>query len=237
MAAASHTKDLEGHSDGSIREVLLARLKERYQLSTFSLSMLSSKLDRVFEEAERIDSSKADDTKPQSQYRILRRFLYNIAAKHRATCSPTQVGCPEILPDLRSIPLWFPLGSKEVKASDTDWLQGLRDAYPAIKREFEAVYSSKSGFQEYRAPSWSDGTDKHADGSKRGSSSGQWNVFYLDLHGVSDFVEENRKRCPHTWSVLSKVVPRGYGHALFSVLAPDTHIAPHHGPSNKKLRI
>lgn len=35
---------------------------------------------------------------------------------------------------------------------------------------------------------------------------------------------------------MSRVVSRNYEHVFFSALAPATHVRPHHGPTNKKLR-
>lgn len=59
----------------------------------------------------------------------------------------------------------------------------------------------------------------------------------LPTHATSqvDF-GENRKLCPKTCALLDSV-PRAYEHAFFSALTPGTHIVPHHGPTNKKLRI
>jgi len=48
---------------------------------------------------------------------------------------------------------------------------------------------------------------------------------------------ENREKCPVTTSIIEDVLPRHYGHAFFSAVNPDTHIIPHHGPTNKKLRF
>ena len=36
---------------------------------------------------------------------------------------------------------------------------------------------------------------------------------------------------------LFERIPGAYGHAFFSALAPGTHVTPHHGPTNKKLRL
>lgn len=35
---------------------------------------------------------------------------------------------------------------------------------------------------------------------------------------------------------LCRSIPHQYNHALFSALAPDTHVSAHYGPTNKKLR-
>jgi aspartate beta-hydroxylase len=73
---------------------------------------------------------------------------------------------------------------------------------------------------------------------ERATDAGAWNVCYLQLHGAgaAEGVGAALARCPATAALLA-AVPRGYGHAFFSVLAPGTHITPHCGPSNKKLRV
>ena len=63
---------------------------------------------------------------------------------------------------------------------------------------------------------------------------GEWNVYYLHLHNL-DF-EENRARCPVTTSLIDSIKTQ-YHHAFFSALAPGTHVLPHNGPTNKKLRV
>ena len=86
-----------------------------------------------------------------------------------------------------------------------------------------------------------------------GTSKGHWDVMYLYLHQM-DF-QENRSRCPaicefieqlgtdpsvplHEETVDKDVLfPRHYHHAFVSAMAPETHIAAHHGPMNLKLRV
>ena len=65
------------------------------------------------------------------------------------------------------------------------------------------------------------------------TASGAWNVAYLHLHGL-DFAD-TLARCPVTASLIAQI-PRHYSHAFFSALAPQTHITPHFGSTNKKLR-
>lgn len=45
----------------------------------------------------------------------------------------------------------------------------------------------------------------------------------------------NKSRCPKTVEILESI-PGIYGHSFFSSLAPNSHITPHNGPTNKKLR-
>ncbi len=66
-----------------------------------------------------------------------------------------------------------------------------------------------------------------------GTDRGDWNVYYLQLHNAD--YEANRARCPVTAEVLG-AIPRSYQHSFFSAVAPGTHITPHTGPTNKKLR-
>ena len=90
--------------------------------------------------------------------------------------------------------------------------------------------AARSGFQPYRAPAWA--SKRRADDGIGSVSheGGNWNVLYLELHNI-DF-STNRERCPVTSALMSKI-PRAYGHAFFSAMAPGTHITPHHGPTNK----
>ena len=48
--------------------------------------------------------------------------------------------------------------------------------------------------------------------------------------------QHNVDACPITVHAV-KSVPRQYDHCFFSALAPNTAVTPHHGPTNKKLRI
>ena len=42
--------------------------------------------------------------------------------------------------------------------------------------------------------------------------------------------------CPQTLQIL-RDIPRIYRHSMFSAITPGTHIIPHTGPTNKKLRV
>jgi aspartate beta-hydroxylase len=66
-----------------------------------------------------------------------------------------------------------------------------------------------------------------------GTDRGDWNVYYLDLHNTDN--AENQSRCPVTCEVL-RGIPGAYHHSFFSAVAAGTHITPHTGPTNKKLR-
>ena len=63
---------------------------------------------------------------------------------------------------------------------------------------------------------------------------GDWSVHYLSLEG-SDTAAQ-RAQTPLT-ARLVDAIPRTTGHAFLSVLAPGTHILPHCGPCNYRLRL
>ncbi|CAH1801917.1 unnamed protein product [Owenia fusiformis] len=67
---------------------------------------------------------------------------------------------------------------------------------------------------------------------------GSWNVFHLMNQG--SFIEANCQKCPLTTQVINLVedlmVGNVFGNACFSVLHPGTHITPHYGPTNARLR-
>ena len=63
---------------------------------------------------------------------------------------------------------------------------------------------------------------------------GSWNVCYLFLHGI-DF-SSNRQFFPTITRLIESIPGGHYHHALLSAMAPNTHILPHHGPTNRKLR-
>jgi len=67
------------------------------------------------------------------------------------------------------------------------------------------------------------------------TASGQWAAAYLWTFGVED--AKTTARCPVTADLL-RAIPgvAEFGTSLFSALAPGTHLAPHFGYTNAKLR-
>lgn len=74
--------------------------------------------------------------------------------------------------------------------------------------------------------------------SKNTTPDGEWLVFHLFNQGEK--VESNCAMCPNTLQTIEGVKPfiKGcsFGNALFSVIAPGTHITAHYGPTNCRLR-
>jgi aspartyl/asparaginyl beta-hydroxylase (cupin superfamily) len=69
----------------------------------------------------------------------------------------------------------------------------------------------------------------------REGDTGRWNVFYLYYGGR--LVRRNADRCPKTLSTLAKVPGAGAaGEVYFSIMVPGTHLRPHCGSTNARIR-
>lgn len=144
-----------------------------------------------------------------------------------------QKGCPGIVPGLRAKQWWYEVVMFR-NSEDFPWIKVFEDNLEKIKQEVLGL-KSKSGFQPYRAPTWTL-ENKAEDGvGTEGTDKGKWNIFYLYLHELK--FEENCEKLPFTVSLIEKHIPRHYHHALISAMVPDTHILKHYGPTNKKLRF
>jgi aspartate beta-hydroxylase/beta-hydroxylase len=98
-------------------------------------------------------------------------------------------------------------------------------AYPAIRKEFDALMASGIDMPEYH----------EVDSGERAISSAtpkRWNVFVLEVLGYK--VEPNRARCPETCRVLDRVP--NLVQAFFSILDPGKSVPEHEGPYLGYLR-
>jgi len=136
---------------------------------------------------------------------------------------------PDTIPGVRTIPVW--------PNEEFSWLSAVEDCHQVIVDELLSVRGSGT-FQPYRDPPReivgkeqipSDGI------GIEGVDRGAWNVAYLFLNHKK--FEDNCSRFPRTIEAISSVFPRHYTHAFFSALTPNSHILPHHGPSNRMLRV
>jgi aspartyl/asparaginyl beta-hydroxylase (cupin superfamily) len=122
-------------------------------------------------------------------------------------------------PDRRSN--WFPgLSARPVHdTAEIPWVAAVESAAASIRREYEAL--SASGRLRPHPQNLAD--------------AGEWNTYYLYSNGVR--FDEHCQTCPVTSGVVSNL-PGGVlaGQAYFSVMAPGTHVAPHHGPTNTRIR-
>jgi aspartate beta-hydroxylase len=223
---SSHEEDLASQKSEELINERVAAFLNSYGLSPFQANVAKAWLTRMS------DPESEEDLKRVKEWFFMQ--LNNTKPKS-STIPPFQKGCPDIIPGLRAFPWW--------SADLLPWLHDLEASYETVRNELFSLrkgHHGKSpieGFQPYRAPSWASGTKADDGVGKVGTDSGAWHVFYLYLHNIK--FEENLEKCPVTTELLTRVLPRSsnYKHAFFSVLAPNTHVTQHHGPTNKKLRV
>lgn len=164
----------------------------------------------------------ADDLSAAEHGRVA-RFATNVARKTRHYhAEPTHFhfpGLPEVeFPD-RSL---FP------------WIAALEAATPIIAGELAQVMAAERAelvpYVQYDATvpmrQW-----------KALNHSLDWTAIHLMLRG--ERVEANARHCPQTMALLAALpqpqLPGYAPNAMFSLLAPHTHIPPHHGVANFRL--
>jgi len=127
-------------------------------------------------------------------------------------------------PRLPQIPFYDP--------ADFAWMAALAAALPAIRAEAEAVMAHGAGIAPY--------VEADADRPNKGHAllaDARWSAFHLFRNGLP--IADHAARCPATMAALDQApLPRITGTApmaLFSILAPHTHIPPHNGMLNTRL--
>lgn len=127
-------------------------------------------------------------------------------------------------PRLPQIPFYDP--------AEFAWTVALAAALPAIRAEAEAVMAQGAGIAPY--------VEADPDRPNKGHAllaDARWSAFHLFRNGLP--IADHAARCPATMAVLAQApLPRIAGTApmaLFSILAPHTHIPPHNGMLNTRL--
>jgi aspartyl/asparaginyl beta-hydroxylase (cupin superfamily) len=120
-------------------------------------------------------------------------------------------------------PLEFYPGLETREIHDSErfpWVAALEGSFPLIREEFARLVQAGSGFSTvYRSQ----------------TSTGEWAASYLWVFGKK--VEDTCRSCPQTADLLGAIPGVAeFGTTLYSGLAPHTHIAPHFGYTNAKLR-
>lgn len=146
---------------------------------------------------------------------------------------------PPNYPDSRQRPkfLYFPdLPTTPYFARELfDWYAELERNTDVIRAELEAVLYGEKGFEPFLQFSSPDVIPDYLGGGSQGPPA--WDAFFFYRHGLR--YDENCARCPRTSAIIESLpLARIRAHApeiCFSVLAPDTHILPHHGVTNTRL--
>lgn len=212
--------------DEEVKKARYIFSKIEYFFSSIGLSRFSSKIATSFFHTQ---LSKEDGSKKFS--RVLTYIHEKLMRAHSSPSNDLQRGCPNVFKGLTAMPIW--------STSDPrlTWIQKLEDNFEMIRDEFLAARMTPvaaKAFQPYRSPQPSSSSCNVQDPlGYLATDKGEWNVCYLYLHGI-DF-KENLVLFPKTVELINSF-PRHYHHAFISAISGKTHITPHYGPTNKKLR-
>ncbi|MEM7308286.1 MAG: aspartyl/asparaginyl beta-hydroxylase domain-containing protein [Planctomycetota bacterium] len=136
--------------------------------------------------------------------------------------SPHEAQRPHFyFPGLTAQPWWDP--------AEHPWIAELEAAAPKLRAELEALLAD--GFLSPRPIETIAPEERDLD--ERLIRSGAWHLYRLFYNGI--VLEENCRRCPEATRVFRRI-PGFTGTVGFAVLAPGTHVTPHCGASNAKLR-
>ncbi len=146
-----------------------------------------------------------------------------LAGHHKpfhAQCNQLQV------PRLPAIPFF--------DRAEFPWLAELESQTAVIRGELEALLAAtRQGFTPYIAYQPGQPVNQWAELNH----SERWSAFHLWKSGAE--VAENLERCSQTAAILRRLqlvqIDGLCPNVMFSVLAPGTHIPPHHGETNARL--
>jgi len=116
-----------------------------------------------------------------------------------------------------------------------DWYGELERNTDVIRAELLAVLQTEQGLEPFIDFPSPDVIPKYLGAGEQGPPA--WDAFFFYRHGVR--YDENCARCPRTAAIIDALpIARIRAHApeiCFSVLAPGTHILPHHGVTNARI--
>ncbi|MGH8314102.1 MAG: aspartyl/asparaginyl beta-hydroxylase domain-containing protein [Steroidobacterales bacterium] len=140
---------------------------------------------------------------------------------------PYHVDCNQLhIPRLPAVPFF--------DADQFPWVKALEDKTDSIRRELNALLEQE---REKFAPYIAYGEGEPVNQWQELNHSTRWSAYHLWRGGLP--VNENLQRCPQTAQALRELPMADIGglcpNALFSSLAPKTHIPPHHGETNARL--
>jgi aspartate beta-hydroxylase len=114
------------------------------------------------------------------------------------------------------------------------WACALRESFDDIREEARTLCSQPQALPNFRDPPLGGKGDEYVDGNGLNRA---WKAFFFYRHGLR--MAESHAHCPRTSSVLESIelcrIEAEAPEILFSVLAPGSHIKPHHGVSNVRL--
>ena len=124
----------------------------------------------------------------------------------------------------RLVARWATVGNPEIfDRADFPWVADLEAAWPAIRRELDAVMADRDALPNFQDISTDQASITNDD---------RWKTYFF--YGFGFRVAANCERCPETARLVSAIP--GMQTAMFSILAPRKHIPDHCGPYKGLIR-
>lgn len=115
------------------------------------------------------------------------------------------------------------------------WIPALEAAAPDLREEARTILAGRQGVQPFLAAPEGASLDPYLGGGAQA----RWDAFFFYRDGVRH--EAAKDYAPRTSALLESLpLVRIRAHApeiCFSILAPDTHIKPHHGVTNARIVV
>jgi len=114
------------------------------------------------------------------------------------------------------------------------WANDLRDAFPSILAEAQALLAEGAEFVDFMGFKPGDSTERYLGGT---GNKPAWDAFFFYRHGQR--FDANHTRCPNTSAVLESIelcrIRSQAPEICFSFLSAGSHIKPHYGVTNTRV--
>jgi aspartate beta-hydroxylase len=114
------------------------------------------------------------------------------------------------------------------------WAERLEEAYEAVRDEAVGLLSDRSQFEPFLVFGRGANASDYVAGDGEKPS---WDAFFFYRHG--ERFDAHHERCPKTSALLEGIdlcrIKTQAPEVCFSLLAPGSHIMPHHGVTNSRL--
>jgi aspartate beta-hydroxylase len=123
------------------------------------------------------------------------------------------------LPDLETHPVW--------DKSRFEWSNKVEESVDRIRDELNTLLKSRDGFSIIYPKDSRSGLK---------TDTGAWGISWFHIYGARN--EKIISKCPFTATLLDSIPTVNFaGLSLFSTMMPGTHLEPHCGTTNAKLRV
>ena len=178
---------------------------------------------------EKISDSLID----KQQYPVVSNWIHQFVVPGSRLSKPEgQKGCNDYIHGLKAKEYWTP---EELSIDNNVLLKLMSEC----REELQVLQSDRTAaFHPYRNPN--DTCPPGSDNDHLGAiatKQGHWNVAYIMTSEAAELPSESEFFTKTLSIAKDHLQDRFFGHILVSCLSPNSIIQPHHGPTNKKIRL